>query len=314
MLMRRVLLWCTWLLLANNLPAQAYFFELDSETFEPLNDPISLNNGALWFSNEWPVSPGFEFEFFDQPFSSVILWEGSVYFNDDLFLDAFGASFQDLGWYELNNVSLSPVSYQIDGQPGSRILKLEYLNAGFWPATINDYISFQVWLFESSNVIEIHIGPGMVDPAVYQDDGWDGPFIGLSNYETDEFIYIQGDPSDPEVYDLDDLTDGMNGTPTEGTVYRFVPDDYVATTDLQRKASRMRIWYQSQRLHVEGLHGDERIYLYNLQGQLLEGPWIGQIETNSFLIHHKPVSGLYLVHIKGAEYQGIDQLIFIGDH
>ncbi|MCB0644625.1 MAG: hypothetical protein KDC44_23435 [Phaeodactylibacter sp.] len=311
--MRSLLHWCACLLLAAYLPAQSYEFELDSEPFVPLDDPVSLNNGGLWFSDEWQINPGFDFEFFDVPFSSVLLWEGSVYFNDDLFLDAFGASFQDLGWYSMNGVSLSPVSYQVEGAVGSRVLKLEYLNAGFWPATVDDFINFQVWLFESTNIIEIHIGPGMVDPAVYQQDGWDGPYIGLSNYETDEFIYIQGDPTNPEVYDLDDLTDGMNATPPEEVVYRFLPDDYVSTMEPVRKPSDLSVWYQSGTLYLEQLQGGERIALCGLLGQVIEGPWLAQAGKNDLLLEQQPASGLYIVRVECADGQQTGRLVFIQD-
>ena len=56
--------------------------------------------------------------------------------------------------------SLSPVSYQLGGVPGSRILKVEWKNAGFHMdiAADNksvDFVNLQIWLYEESNDIEL---------------------------------------------------------------------------------------------------------------------------------------------------------------
>ena len=294
------------------LPGQSYEFEIDSGAFTPLSDPVSLNNGGLWFGDEWTIQPGFEFEFFDVPFSSLILWEGSVYFSDDLFLDAFGASFQDLGWYSGNLMSLSPVSYQIEGNIGNQILKLEYLNAGFWPATIEDYISFQVWLYEGSNILEIHIGPGMVDPYVYQQDGWDGPYIGLSNYLSEEFIYIEGDPTAPTLYYLDDSTNGMNTTPPDGLIYRFIPDDYVATEAIEHM-KMARISIQESQVAISGLQGNEQIQLFDLQGRTLAFEEINGQKEKIISLNHIPGEGIYIIQIKANNYRQTEKFFVKGD-
>jgi hypothetical protein len=91
-------------------------------------------------------------------------------FEADYAILPFEADLIDRG--ELTGISQSPISYKMEGNAGSRILKIEWKNAGFVGeigelGTLNDYVNFQVWLFEGSNDVEMHYGPNMVlNPAI----------------------------------------------------------------------------------------------------------------------------------------------------
>jgi hypothetical protein len=66
--------------------------------------------------------------------------------------------------------SLSPISSQVTGSAGSRIFVLEVKNAGFSVeqskySTNADYVSYQIWLYEGTNVVEIHYGASQVSHA-----------------------------------------------------------------------------------------------------------------------------------------------------
>ncbi|MCB0617763.1 MAG: hypothetical protein KDC43_12630 [Saprospiraceae bacterium] len=222
------------LALAGWMPAigQGYAFQLKTAGYHPLENPVLLSDPFdPWDDDEWLLPIGFSFGLFGETYEELLLWQGSLYFGgDSVFLDAFGASLIDRSWHNLGLVSLSPISYQLDGAPGERIFKIEYERAGFWDGALADSISFQIWLHEGKNLIEVRIGPGMVDPQVYQVDGWDGPYIGLANLKTDQYLYLEGDPAMPDLYTDDDNTEGLLGTPAEGTVYRFFPDTLLLGT------------------------------------------------------------------------------------
>jgi hypothetical protein len=132
---------------------------------------------------------------------------------------------------------LSSISYKVDGEPGSRIMKGQFKDVGFY----NDdeggsYVNFQFWLYESGGAIEFRYGPSnLTYPLEYLLDDETGPFVGLLNgynYDLEEFgdLYmLSGDPASPDYIYLDGLEDEefpptLNGQPADGTVYRFAPE------------------------------------------------------------------------------------------
>lgn len=111
--------------------------------------------------------------------------------------------------------------YTISGPAGNRVLNLQYKNIKFahdW--TGQDSINYQVWLYESDNAIEIHFGASSVlCPQSYYVPGIgtaSGPAIGF------EHMWLTGNPLAPTTSTGD--ISYLNGTPTEGTVYRFAPN------------------------------------------------------------------------------------------
>jgi len=113
-------------------------------------------------------------------------------------------------------------SYQLTGEKGNQLLKMEWKNMGFENGGDDDFINYQVWLYEGTGKIEIRIGPHSVSSEVYADKP--GPAIGVLEMTPNfssiyEEMYLVGSASSPEV-----TTDGYNfltGTPDEGTVYVF---------------------------------------------------------------------------------------------
>jgi hypothetical protein len=108
-------------------------------------------------------------------------------------------------------------SYLIEGQPGNRIVKLQYKNVKFdHDMTGADRINFQVWLFETDNAVEVHYGPSTI-----LNPDWDyyyqetGPYVGLIDFK------LKGPVANP----VTDTAIGtrLTGTPPNGTVYRFLP-------------------------------------------------------------------------------------------
>ena len=151
-----------------------------------------------------------------------------------------------------NEESLSDISYTVEGDEGSRIFKLEWENAGFWEDmdindTSIDFVNLQLWLYEGSNVIEVHFGPKKITQPLVAFEGEVGPSIGLAKKVSMttgdiEGVYVlNGDPGNPklEFWEEDD-TSGASLTSwvPENTVYRFTPatvsvPEVVQTTDVQ---------------------------------------------------------------------------------
>jgi hypothetical protein len=83
------------------------------------------------------------------------------------------------------------IGYEVTGNTGSRIAKIEFKNVGYFSdAQKNDYTNFQIWLYEGSNKIEYHAGPSSIAKGRFNVAGEYGDLIitGLNytNYKSDK--------------------------------------------------------------------------------------------------------------------------------
>src|SRR5688500_8504917 len=95
----------------------------------------------------------------------------------------FGEYFSANGTGDLKSKgpNLSPILMEVAGSPGSRIMKLEWRNAGFYEDTsigFTNFVNFQIWIHEISGNIEYHYGASYVD--LNSHGGSTGPTIGMA--------------------------------------------------------------------------------------------------------------------------------------
>ncbi|MFM2316482.1 MAG: hypothetical protein RLZZ155_814 [Bacteroidota bacterium] len=223
-----------------------YLFTTYTSGFAPIQEGNSLDGGQIWDDPTWTVPLGFTFYTANDTITTLYVGElgTTVYgIQDDSLSDVFLPYFDDIANAD-NDTLVSPVSYVVEGPPGFQICKIEWLNVGFyedWAAngTYTNTTSFQLWLYENSNIFEYHYGPSNIsNPSVIhmfgapasafvenlnQNTGfdWDGFYSLTGNTDAPtittvtnaEVLASQGIPS----YAL------LNGEPAEGTVYRFAP-------------------------------------------------------------------------------------------
>ena len=217
-----------------------YTLTTTNATYTDLENPISINNGEAWDEPQFEFPIGFPFEMLEEPVDEL-QFNGSgsgmgaptqtpyVFAN----IAPFEADLMDRGGYEDDDISISPISYVIEGAPGNRIFKLEFKNAGsyfeYQTYNTNDmFINFQMWLYEGSNTIQFRFGPSSIDdPDVFY-DGTGGPFVGVLIYdEFDDVLsdvhLLTGNPSDPYL-SSNEVAEPLNGTPPNGTVYTLYLD------------------------------------------------------------------------------------------
>ncbi len=202
------------------------------EPYVDLTGAISLNNGEIWDDPEYVVGLPFDFQLNETTTDIFQFYGLGALFaaptnDEDIFayVIPFECDLLDRG--EVNGAeSLSPISFKVDGVPGSRIFKLEYKNAGSYAEydalkSMDMFINFQMWLYEGSNKIQFRYGPASIDdPALFY-EGQPGAIIGATDYDefNDELTnvhLITGEPTSPYLT-TEPLT--MFGTPPEGTVY-----------------------------------------------------------------------------------------------
>ncbi len=230
-----------------------YFFSTGSSPYVPLTSPISANGSTIWNEGDtFPIFFSFNFTINGQTFNAL-----SVRAGGGLNFPATGTRelfmyHTPFGGYMLHDrgttTTQSPISYEESGWPGTRILKIQWSNAGFvqWYTSSdpNDYVNFQIWLFEWDNHIEIHFGPRLTDPGTYgypeaTSDSSPGPSPKLFYDLCSDVFCITGPASLPSsaIYNLCSPTyTFVDGTPNDGIVYFFylagfgineIPDEYI---------------------------------------------------------------------------------------
>jgi hypothetical protein len=211
-----------------------YAFTMTSGTYTELSDTISLNNGMPWDDPDYLILLPFPFTINGTNIVNELFFDGlgadlaAEVIPNELYeyILPFGCDVVDRGIG--TTVSLSPISYKVEGSTPNRILKVQWQNAGAYGEgqPYNMYINFQLWLYETSNIIEFHYGPSMIDnPQIFYEDE-DGAYIGIVSYddvmlEMLNIHLLSGQASSPFLSALDGT---ITGTPSEGTIYRFVPN------------------------------------------------------------------------------------------
>ncbi|MCB0705827.1 MAG: T9SS type A sorting domain-containing protein [Saprospiraceae bacterium] len=228
-------------LFSMNMQAQdfPYSFSAFTDTYTPITNGISVNNGQAWDDPDFAAPIGFDFELFGGTMNTIYwngflgaIFMGGDYYSASPAIAVYGSDLIDRGYFS-GAGSLSPIVFELVGTAPNRIFKMEYQNAGFYDEDPSlSYVNFQLWLYETSNVIEMRYGENSVVSPVH---GYsNGPKIGLIDlvdiytYDFGTFYYLNGNTGDPsiqevDVYDYYYLTDALDGEPVDGQVYRFAP-------------------------------------------------------------------------------------------
>lgn len=313
----------TFLLLTLNLHAQTYDFSVESGSYKDLVGSTSLNNGLTWDDPQFEIPIGFDFEYFGSTIDKIYIDEiglggfltadGSATIRP--LLIAYGADIIDRGYnFNVDSTtagSLSNISYLLDGGPGEQVLKIEWNNVGFYSELEDDdistdYTNFQLWLYEGTNDIEIHVGPNSITQPELCFDDLGGAIVGLfAGYDVDndvvigEALSLEGDPAAPIVKQLSsiDSVTFIDGVIPNGTIYKFSKGSS-GTSDVQ-VVDNFSIYPNPTNTAFsvarENAHYNiESITIYDSMGKLittLVDP-TGRIDISAF------PDGLYVVRIK----------------
>jgi len=228
-----------------NLQAQ-YEFSVYTAPYTPVPNLISLNGKMTFDDPDFTIPFGFNFPYYGKVLDSLHtgLGYGSTLYDpneqsDSLsFLSPFGADILDRGLdpstFDPGPGALSTLGYSTTGAIGSRILKIEWRNIGFYGDLDDDGVSedsanVQCWLYENG-IIEMRFGESLITDATRDFDGDIGPWVAIYpyrdtvNHTFGDGIGLFGPPSDP-LYDAF-LTNYsiLDSIPPKNTVYRFTPE------------------------------------------------------------------------------------------
>lgn len=198
--------------------AQSYTFSKRTETYAPISGGTSITNN---------ISLGFDVTIAGVKSSTLKTdaYFGQVGTATPLQFSGFYAEIQD-----------GSKTYLVTGNAGDRIVKVQYDKVKFsHNAWGSDYATFQIWIYEKDNAIELHMGPSSVsNPTLaYYYNTPKGPGIGF------EKMWLSGSPSAPTV---DTATTYLTGTPASGQVYRFAPPTTSIGTAAQKGSANISLY------------------------------------------------------------------------
>ncbi|HZV71447.1 MAG TPA: hypothetical protein VFG10_17970 [Saprospiraceae bacterium] len=224
------------LLKNENAHSQIYHFTASNKPYIDLAGGTPLVAG-IWDDPVLVIPIGFDFHYYDNTLQNLYI--PSTYRFITLIDDTtagiinqlvlFGSDLIDRGY--LSGTQLSPITYKTSGTPGTRVLTVEWKNAGFFGeafqfGTFDDFVNFQLKLYEADGNIEFAYGPSSVTHAALDYEAT-GPIVGivesvdvLNDVSLGEIILLAGNPSNPTIVDQYEETH-LNGTIPAGTSYTF---------------------------------------------------------------------------------------------
>lgn len=213
-----------------------YVFDIQSEPYRPLTGGTDI---PAWGREKYKLPIGFQFKLSGTDISDIGIINNFVVATDTAgTIDGFailGADLYDRG-YASSGTAFPPIRYQLAGNAGNRILKLEVYNVGFYKehqtyGTAYDSACYQVWLYETTNRVEFHFGPSNI--SHFSEYFFNGKLqagflknLDMDREHTDRFYYLAGDAGSctmDSTADIQNLTNGLNTFPASGTIYRFTP-------------------------------------------------------------------------------------------
>jgi hypothetical protein len=204
-----------------------YSFSASTTGYADLDSPTYLAQDGVWNNSYYKIPIGFSFNYLGQTFDSVSIFNNGYLVFDNNFNYGFAAFTLNLADQKdsLDN-SLSSISYNLDGSPGSRILKIQFGNCGI-SGEAAGYLNFQVWLSEGDKKISVLAGGNTFDPDVFLNYSKIVGLVNMNKLENGQAaLLLSGDASSPSttVINLQDSRVNITGFPLGNTLYTFTPN------------------------------------------------------------------------------------------
>ncbi len=299
----------------------AYIFSTFTDPYTQFSDGISVVDEG-WLDPQFNLPLGFDFSTINVTSDTLVSAHvGGTYsiFNEDQSAGAiFGVVEYFMDGSYINADQPSTITYKITGPEGSRICKVQLTDCAFLYEILSsdpsaqNRMSYQIWLYEGSNAVEIRFGPSQISNPQLVFEGRDGPLIvflsGMSNFNivlAEYGTYLEGDPQNPVLSEINlDLSPGLDAMPESGRVYRFEP---VIVSVHETPAQPFQIYptLVQNELSVEGeFKGLQRYYIHDITGKQIVSELISLPST----IHVDALTkGIYLLSLE--KYVGAKKFV-----
>ncbi len=307
-------------------PSAYYSFTTFTASYQNITG-VSVTNGLMWDEEIDSIPIGFNFKLYNMQNDTISFIGGSyASFNDilnDPLLTAAAPMFEDLcdKAFDPNvNVEGDPggvsnISYTTTGTVGSRICKIEVNNAGFYGENLNgpsaSTVNYQLWLYETSNVIEFRFGAcTLLNPGdnFFNAGGFISGLVDDLDFNTaiaTNSNLLNGPHTTPTMVALTtNVTEYITGTPQSGRVYRFTNNTITSVKNISM-ASNLQLYPNpaKDKLYINNISSElnnATIEFYDVAGKQIH------VENLSNEINISSLNkGIYLVKIKTEAGQSI---------
>jgi Secretion system C-terminal sorting domain len=310
------------LFLASALNAQVIGYNPTSfqSVYEPLDSMESINDklgGPFYWispSDEFELSFGFDFPYFDDVYANVLASStGSYYFPDteDFCMLLFTGEF--MSFAPTFAPPFSEWKYKRDTSEFGKVLILEWQRFGLWQNFLNQipadsqYLSFRTY-FHENGTIDVKMGENLLTDHTYYtvngefiDNAGDiyGPVIALADPTAPEdFLYGIGGYYDNPVYltPENQQFDLVRPLPPVGWTYRFSPK--TSNTNQISNPDNIKVWPNPSNGHnitIEHQLANAFVELSDLTGKVVYNG-IHTIGKSTILTQNQP-SGIYFIKV-----------------
>lgn len=295
-----------------------YTFNTFIESYETLDNATEIVENDfdenIWDDPEFQIEIGFSFPVGDQEYTSLsqdglgaFLWmqntsSETIFTYDSDLIDA-----------ELETpLSPSIISYVTEGEVGSRILKVQYENCGFYDiiegegvlgGEVQNRVNFQMW-FHENGTFEMRFGSNSITDNLGAHFG-PGPSIFLvadADLVEEDYYYfagLSGNPEDPTVIlnpSDDEEPPTLNGNPSDGRVFQFAPNS-VGVGEISISNLKLYPTKVEQTIFIDGLELPNTNYrIVDITGKV---QMTGMANQGEGIDVSKLNNGLYLFQAEG---------------
>lgn len=294
--------------------AQIWRFTHSSGTYTPLpaNLPSLVSPG--WDDEYVPITLPFNFTLRTVTSNQWILDTWGLIIDDSTSETAaiipFSCDVQDRGNLS-GTTGVSPIRMQTSGTTPNQIVKIEFVNAGFYSGDSTEFVNFQVWIYEN-NTVEYRFGPNSYLTGTNAFDGSTGPIIGIANDLTnglDELYLLDSIAASPVMVFLQNAAAPveLDDAPASGKIYRFEKTTPANSLSLDEQKTKAYPNPANDFLVFSQVQNGDLISLQNMAGQIV---WSEQAQNSTVEI---PVSelpnGLYLLSKKSKTGNTVEKVM-----
>jgi hypothetical protein len=291
-----------------------YDFSYSTTTYADLVSPTIVVKDVGFDGSFHTLPIGFNFHYWGVSYSNIYV-STDAYFNF-----ATGA----YGFYpfysSMRSNDHSSINYQLDnsGGVGKRIFKIEFKNV-FFEIDVNnrDSVSFQYWLYEGSDKIELHFGNSNVDTADYKllFGNTMGPQVALSNPTLSIFYNLKGNYSSPSMVTNPTMYTFLTGYPAAGTTYAFIPKtagvaqtSYRSSLTVCPNPATGKVVVQ---LPIVTSSNTAHMMIANMSGQILKNETAAIVNSIATIDVSQLAPGTYTISIEEADTRYMSEMIVI---
>lgn len=320
----RLLLACIFLFCTCKVTAQTpnyYLLKTETGTYSELTNDTIVTGAYANPTGTWlPELAGEQITLFDKTYM-IDNMKTYVEFSNNGFMrvtDDTSFIVVDAMFTSVDSIdNTTALSYVVEGNPGNKILKVQWKNLALSSGQPGNYVNYQIWLHQSTGIFEIFYGPSSANNS----SGYtttNGPNIGMfyapqSFAKMYEKIWVNGAPGS---YTIDSARTvsfkAVSGIPPNGTVLRYVPKKVAANISILNVAD-IKVFPNPADEHInielkQRLSGPSIVVLSDMSGRIVKEHTIDN-DTKLLSIPLQDVAnGIYQLIIKASGVETIRKI------